>query len=90
MGLKLATTLAIMFLFALVYAVVFAIGIWFLPADLFGLLIMVGFTLLIVLFQYGISPYIIQWIYRIDWIPYENLNTPIFLKQSIRWWHYKE
>lgn len=71
-GLKLATTFAIMFLFALVYAVVFAIGIWFLPADLFGLLIMVGFTLLIVLFQYGISPYIIQWIYRIDWIPYEN------------------
>ena len=72
MGLKLATTFAIMFLFALVYAVVFAIGIWFLPADLFGLLIMVGFTLLIVLFQYGISPYIIQWIYRIDWIPYET------------------
>jgi Zn-dependent protease with chaperone function len=71
-GLKLATTFAIMFLFALVYAVVFAIGIWFLPADLFGLLIMVGFTLLIVLFQYGISPYIIQWIYRIDWIPYET------------------
>ncbi len=74
MGLKLATTFAIMFLFALVYAVVFAIGIWFLPADLFGLLIMVGFTLLIVLFQYGISPYIIQWIYRIDWIPYENFE----------------
>lgn len=73
-GLKLATTFAIMFLFALVYAVVFAIGIWFLPADLFGLLIMVGFTLLIVLFQYGISPYIIQWIYRIDWIPYENFE----------------
>jgi Zn-dependent protease with chaperone function len=52
--------------------VVFAIGYWFLPTDLIGLLIMLGFTLLIILFQYGISPYIIQWIYRIDWIPYEN------------------
>ncbi len=72
MGLKLATSFAIMFLFALIYAVVFTIGIWFLPADLFGLLIMVGLTVLIVLFQYGVSPYIIQWIYRIDWIPYEN------------------
>lgn len=72
MGLKLATSFAITFLFALVYAVVFAIGYWFLPTDLIGLLIMLGFTLLIILFQYGISPYIIQWIYRIDWIPYEN------------------
>jgi len=33
---------------------------------------MVGFTILIVLFQYGISPLIIRWIYRIDWIPYEK------------------
>ncbi|MFX1434313.1 MAG: M48 family metalloprotease, partial [Promethearchaeota archaeon] len=72
MGLKLASSMAIIFLFALIYAVVFAIGIWFLPSDWTGLLLMVGFTILIVLFQYGVSPYIIQWIYRIDWIPYEK------------------
>lgn len=64
--------MAITALFALLYAVVFVIGVWFLPSNLFGLIFMVGFTLLIILFQYGISPYIIQWIYRIDWIPYEE------------------
>jgi Zn-dependent protease with chaperone function len=36
------------------------------------LLLMVGFTILMILFQYGISPLIIGWIYRIDWIPYED------------------
>jgi len=72
MGLKLASTMAIIFLFALIYAVVFAIGIWFLPSDWTGLLLMVGFTVLIVLFQYGISPLIIGWLYRIEWIPYED------------------
>lgn len=64
--------MAITALFALLYAVVFVIGVWFLPSNLFGLGLMVGFTLLIILAQYGISPYIIQWIYRIDWIPYEE------------------
>jgi len=68
----LASGIAITALFALLYAVVFVIGVWFLPSNLFGLMFMVGFTLLIILFQYGISPYIIQWIYRIDWIPYEE------------------
>ncbi len=72
MGLKLASSMAIIFLFALIYAVVFAIGIWFLPSDWTGLLLMVGFTVLIVLFQYGISPLIIGWIYKIEWIPYEQ------------------
>ncbi|MBY9004167.1 MAG: M48 family metalloprotease [Candidatus Lokiarchaeota archaeon] len=72
MGLKLASTLATTFLFAMVYALVFIVGIWFLPSDLFGLLLMIGFTILIVLFQYGISPLMIRWIYRIDWIPYEE------------------
>ncbi|MFX1390464.1 MAG: zinc metalloprotease HtpX [Promethearchaeota archaeon] len=33
---------------------------------------MVGLTLAMVLFQYGISPVIIGWLYRIDWIPYEE------------------
>lgn len=67
-----ASTLAILFLFGLIYAVVFVIGIWFLPGTIWGLLLMVLFTLLIVLFQYGISPLIIRLIYRIDWIPYEQ------------------
>ncbi|MFX1289271.1 MAG: zinc metalloprotease HtpX, partial [Promethearchaeota archaeon] len=74
MGLKLASTLAVMFLFALIYAVVFTIGVWFLPSDLFGLLIMIVFTILIVLFQYGIGPIFIRWMYRIDWIPYEDFT----------------
>ena len=72
MGLKLASTLAVMFLFALIYAVVFVIGVWFLPSNLFGLLLMIVFTVLIVLLQYGISPLIVGWIYRIDWIEYEE------------------
>jgi len=74
MGLKLASTLAIMFLFALIYAVVFTIGVWFLPGDLFGLLIMIVFTILIILFQYGMGPIIINWMYRIEWIPYEDFT----------------
>ncbi|KKK65301.1 hypothetical protein LCGC14_2975520, partial [marine sediment metagenome] len=57
-------------LFALLYAVIFVIGVWFLPSSLVGLFLMIGITLLMVLFQYGISPLIIGWMYRIDWIPY--------------------
>ena len=72
MGLKLASTLAVMFLFALMYAVVFVIGVWFLPSNLLGLLLMIAFTVGIVLLQYGISPLIVRWIYRIDWIEYET------------------
>jgi len=74
MGLKLASTLAIMFLFALIYAVVFTIGVWFLPGNLFGLLIMIVFTILIILFQYGMGPVIINWMYKIEWIPYEDFS----------------
>ncbi|MFW9782216.1 MAG: zinc metalloprotease HtpX [Candidatus Heimdallarchaeota archaeon] len=72
MGLKLASTLAILFLFGLIYAVVFVIGVWFLPNTWWSLLTMVGFTIMIILFQYGISPLIVGWLYRIDWIPYEQ------------------
>jgi len=74
MGLKLASTMAILFLFGLIYAVVFTIGVWFLPSNLLGLSIMIGFTVLIILFQYGISPLMIRLIYRIDWIPYEDFT----------------
>ncbi len=59
-------------LFGLLYAVIFVIGVWFLPSSLFGLFLMMGITLLMVLFQYGISPLIIGWMFRIDWIPYED------------------
>ncbi|MFW9989620.1 MAG: zinc metalloprotease HtpX [Candidatus Odinarchaeota archaeon] len=67
-----ASGLAITSLFALMYAVIFVVGVWFLPSTIFGLLFMVGLTVLMVLFQYGISPLIIGWLYRIDWIPYEQ------------------
>ena len=75
MGLKLASTIAITTLFALVYAVVFVIGVWFLPSGTIGLLIMVALTLGIVFFQYLISPFIIGWIYRIEWIPYDYFQS---------------
>ncbi len=54
------------------YALIFVIGVWFLPSTIIGLLIMVALTLAMVLFQYGISPLIINWLYRIEWIPYEQ------------------
>jgi len=68
----LASGLAITALFALMYAVIFVIGVWFLPSTIWGLLIMVAFTVGMVLLQYGISPLIINWLYKIDWIPYEQ------------------
>ncbi|MFX0000919.1 MAG: zinc metalloprotease HtpX [Candidatus Hermodarchaeota archaeon] len=67
-----ASGLAITALFALMYAVVFVIGVWFLPSNIWGLIIMIGFTVGMVLLQYGISPLIIGWLYKIDWIPYEQ------------------
>lgn len=66
--------MAITALFALLYGIVFAIGVWFLPSNLFGLIIMIVFTLVMILFQYGISPLIVGWMYRIDWIPYEEFS----------------
>ncbi|MFX0003456.1 MAG: zinc metalloprotease HtpX [Candidatus Hodarchaeota archaeon] len=33
---------------------------------------MIAITIGMVLFQYGISPLIVGWLYRIDWIPYEE------------------
>ncbi|MBY8984169.1 MAG: M48 family metalloprotease [Candidatus Lokiarchaeota archaeon] len=67
-----ASGLAITALFALLYAVIFVIGVWFLPSSLLGLLIMVALTIGMVLLQYGISPLIVGWLYAIDWIPYED------------------
>jgi len=59
-------------LFALLYAVIFVIGVWFLPEGLTGLLIMVAFAVGMILLQYGISPLIVNWLYDIDWISYED------------------
>ena len=33
---------------------------------------MVGFTIVMILIQYGISPLIVNWLYAIDWISYEE------------------
>jgi len=68
----LASGLAVTSLFALMYAVVFVIGVWFLPSSIWGLIIMIAITVGMVLLQYGISPLIVGWLYRIDWIPYEQ------------------
>ncbi|MFO8017594.1 MAG: zinc metalloprotease HtpX [Promethearchaeia archaeon] len=68
MGLKLRSTLALTALFGLVYALVFVIGVW----NQWSLWLMIGLTAGIVFFQYLISPYIIQWTYKIEWIPFER------------------
>jgi len=68
----LASGLAVTSLFALMYAVVFVIGVWFLPSSIWGLIIMIAITVGMVLLQYGISPLIVGWLYKIDWIPYEE------------------
>ncbi len=67
-----ASGLAVTSLFALMYAVVFVIGVWFLPSSIWGLIIMIAITVGMVLLQYGISPLIVGWLYKIDWIPYEE------------------
>jgi Zn-dependent protease with chaperone function len=58
-------------LFGLFYAIVFAIGIWY----NWSLWLMVGFALALILFQYLISPILINWIYRIEWIPYDQFRA---------------
>ncbi|MFX0070610.1 MAG: zinc metalloprotease HtpX [Candidatus Hermodarchaeota archaeon] len=70
-GLRLSSTLAILALFALVYAIVFTIGIWF----GWSLWLMVGITIGIVFLQYIFSPLFISWIYPIEWIPYEQFKS---------------
>ena len=75
MGLKLASGLAMAALFALMYAIVFVIGVYFLPYNLFGMIIMIFLTLGIIFFQYLISPIIIGWIYRINWYSPEQYQA---------------
>ncbi|MFX0188461.1 MAG: zinc metalloprotease HtpX [Candidatus Hodarchaeota archaeon] len=57
-------------LFGLIYAIVFAIGIWY----NWSLWLMIGLTIGIILLQYWLGPYIINWIYNIEWIPYEDFQ----------------
>ncbi|TFG30459.1 MAG: hypothetical protein EU532_00715 [Promethearchaeota archaeon] len=63
--------MAIVALFGLIYAIVFAIGIWY----NWSLWLMIGFTLVLILFQYLISPILINWIYNIEWIPYDQFRA---------------
>ena len=70
MGLALKSGFAITALFALVYAIVFAIGIWYEWSWWLYIVITLG----IVFLQYLISPLIVSWIYRIEWIPNEELH----------------
>ena len=64
-------TFAIVALFGLIYAIFFAIGIWY----NWSLWLMIGLTLGILFFQYLISPYIINWVYAIQWIPFEEYRS---------------
>ncbi|MFX1392609.1 MAG: zinc metalloprotease HtpX [Promethearchaeota archaeon] len=57
-------------LFGLIYAIVFAIGIWY----NWSLWLMIGLTIGIILLQYWLGPYLINWIYKIEWILYEEFQ----------------
>ncbi|TFG25184.1 MAG: hypothetical protein EU529_02005 [Promethearchaeota archaeon] len=57
-------------LFGLIYAIIFAIGIWY----NWSLWLMIGLTIGIILLQYLLGPMIINWIYNINWIPYEEFR----------------
>ncbi|HEY0087938.1 MAG TPA: zinc metalloprotease HtpX [Candidatus Lokiarchaeia archaeon] len=57
-------------MFGLVYAIIFTFGIFF----QWSLWFMMGFTIAIVLLQYLLGPYIIRWVYAIEWIPYETFS----------------
>ena len=59
-----------MALFGLIYAIVFVIGIWY----NWSLWLMVGITLFLIFLQYLISPILINWVYRIEWIPYDQFR----------------
>ncbi len=70
MGLRLSSTAAIMAMFGLVYAIIFVFGIFY----SLSLWLMIGLTIGIILLQYLIGPIIIGWIYRIEWIPYNQFK----------------
>lgn len=67
MGLLFRSVLAVSFLFGLLYAFVFTIGIF----AGWSVWLMIGITVGIVFLQYALSPIFINWIYRIEWIDWE-------------------
>lgn len=71
MGYKIRSGFMLFFLFALLFAIIYVIGWWF----NWGLWFMLILTIGIIGFQYLISPYIIGWIYRIDWIPFDQYKS---------------
>ncbi|MFX1258290.1 MAG: zinc metalloprotease HtpX, partial [Promethearchaeota archaeon] len=71
MGLKLSSFFCLFVLFGLVYAIIFAIGIWF----NWSLWLMIGLTIGIILLQYLLGPYIINWLYKINWISYDQFKA---------------
>jgi len=71
MGYKIRSGFMLFFLFALLFAIIYVIGWWL----NWGLWFMLILTIGIIGFQYLISPYIIGWIYRIDWIPFDQYKS---------------
>lgn len=71
MGYKIRSGFMLFFLFALLFAIINMIGWWL----NWGLWFMLILTIGIIGFQYLISPYIIGWIYRIDWIPFDQYKS---------------
>ncbi|MHA1150829.1 MAG: zinc metalloprotease HtpX [Promethearchaeota archaeon] len=72
MGLRLASSLAMTALFALIYAIVFTIVFASGVDGILGLILIIFLTLGIIFLQYALGPVLISWIYRIDWIPFEQ------------------
>ncbi|MEM2899626.1 MAG: M48 family metalloprotease [Thermoplasmata archaeon] len=77
MGLRTRMALAISALFALLYAIVMVV---FALVNLTGIaFIIIGglITLGILFLQYLVSPLIIKWIYKIDWMPIDALSYEV-------------
>ncbi|RLF49908.1 MAG: hypothetical protein DRN20_00785 [Thermoplasmata archaeon] len=77
MGLTGRMYLAISLLFALLFAVVMAImealGYFY----GYYMIIPLAFALIIIIAQWAVSPFIISWIYRIDWVPWSSAGKRV-------------
>lgn len=71
MGFGLRSSFMITLLFGMLFAIVYMVGFFF----QWGIWLMLAFSLLILGIQYLISPYIIGWIYRIDWMPLDQFKS---------------
>ena len=74
MGLKAAMGVSLVALFGLFYALIFVFSVWFFSGT-FLLIFLVIMTSAIVFLQYLIGPLIVRWIYRIDWLPYDQYES---------------